>query len=77
MSLSYDPETCITAGEMRCLGFEVPENIPDAAWCRRSSLHMVLDNVAQGENNTVVMNFMIHLSEPLQWVELDFVVSLP
>jgi hypothetical protein len=34
----YNEETCIHAGELRAMGFEIDERIPDCAWVHRSAL---------------------------------------
>lgn len=36
---AYDPDTCITAGELRGIGLDVPSSIPDCAWVRKEGTY--------------------------------------
>jgi hypothetical protein len=35
----YNPVTCITACELREIGLELPDEIPDCAWVPREAVH--------------------------------------
>lgn len=34
----YDPGTCVTAEELRAMGLDLPETVPDCAWLPRASV---------------------------------------
>jgi hypothetical protein len=40
----YDPERCITAGELRAMGMELPVHILDSAWIERNGYYAEVDN---------------------------------
>ncbi len=73
----YDPETCITAGELRAQGFHIPESIPDAGWIPR--LSMKVESVApRGEPNDerrIDFSMMVSFSEPFRWIKIDAVIE--
>lgn len=70
----YDPATCVTAGELRELGFPIPASIPDVAWCLRSSLVPKLKDV-QGSDGEYTIHFTIEFMKPLEWIQMDFVID--
>jgi len=38
--MKYSKDTCVTAGELRDVGLNIDENIPDDAWVPRDSVEL-------------------------------------
>ncbi len=53
---TYDPKRCTTAGQIRQMGFPIPEEIPDNAWVPNKSIKTqeFATNSRRGENTSVV-----------------------
>ena len=66
----YKPDTCITAGELRESGFNIPEHVPDCAWIPRGSLSPEPESlkVTDGGNSTVKIAWAARLTTPFRWV---------
>jgi len=72
----YDPDTCITAGELRADGVNIPDTIPDCAWISRSSLIPVSFNAVHvGNNGAVCIETSCSITEPFRWIEAT--ITLP
>ena len=74
MTDEYDPETCLTAVEIRALGVELPENIPDIAWVPRWAMRTELGEASDGDTPgsvTIRISFLV----PFAWIELRFQVD--
>lgn len=70
----YDPITCITAGELRARGINVPLNIPDCAWVPRDSLQIGEPRTrVEGDRGIITIDFVYR--EPFRWLELEFTIS--
>jgi hypothetical protein len=69
----YDPETCITAGELRALRVPVPSHIPDVAWTLRGSLQSVPEStiVEVDEDGKVHYSCEWTFIYPFHWVTVD------
>jgi len=39
---TYDPGSCVTAGELRAAGVPVPAEMPDAAWAPRDAFRIAV-----------------------------------
>ena len=76
----YDEETCLTAGELRSIGCDIEEKIPDCAWVPRWSMRM--GNVAVGElekgNSRALPDctFEISFTEPFRWEQVKGTIDL-
>ena len=71
MEREYDPVTCICAKELREVGINVPEEIPDCAWVPRTSLNLKLGDVSQDPSDPTVISVLTEMNfiEPFRWVE--------
>lgn len=81
MSEDYDPRTCITAGECRAMGGEVPTDIPDCAWVPRRALKLdsVMADVTEADRKARALpSFKVTLTitEPFRWVEINRTIDL-
>ena len=74
----YDPETCITAGELRAQGFHIPESTPDAGWVPRLSMKVVsaAPRSKPNDERRLDISMMISFSEPFRWIEIDAVIKV-
>ena len=68
---SYDPATCITAGELREAGAEVPDNVPDCGWVPRASMRLT-PGKATHDTKTKRLSIDVGLTftEPFRWVDV-------
>lgn len=70
----YNEETCIHAGELRAMGFEIEERIPDCAWVHRSALSNfeVSGDVIENADSKRLpsMSISLEITEPFHWVEV-------
>ncbi len=67
-------DALITAGELRAIGFQVPDSIPDCGNFVRSSMKMHMAGcVAAGD--ILNLNIEMTFTEPFRWVA--FSVTLP
>lgn len=66
----YDAVTCITAGELRSMGCDVPTNIPDCGWVSRDSLRFAVE-VPSVERDAVLIRAKITFTEPFTWIEVS------
>lgn len=71
----YDPATCVTAGELRRLGFPIPEGVPDVAWVPRMALLSAFHNAEAGPDGSMNLKFNVHFTQPFRWVQVDFTVD--
>lgn len=65
----YDPDTCVTAGELRGRGFPVAIDIPDVAWIHRSAIRAIQQDVAQQQDGSFDATIEISYLEAFRWVE--------
>jgi hypothetical protein len=65
-----DAEDRIYAGELRALGCNVPESIPDCAWAARSSMRIGPTEITGpvDEDGNVPTTTTITFVAPLRWV---------
>ncbi len=76
MTDTYDPRTCLTAGEVRAIGVELPESVPDCAWVPRWAMRTELGKVTDGDTpGSVDMMIGISFSVPFTWIELKIEVD--
>lgn len=70
MTDEYDHKTCITAGEVRAMGGDVPAAVPDCAWVRRTSLKFGDSHVSgDREARELTVSMAITIDEPWRWIE--------
>lgn len=63
----YDPETCVTAGELRARGITLPDSIPDVGWAPRSSVH-ISPCVTRIEGDTLHVEWTVTFEEVFRWI---------
>lgn len=68
------PELCVTAGELRASGADIPPHVPDCAWAPRSALRFVEGSVvvegvegALPASRELNVKFDYVLTQPLRW----------
>jgi hypothetical protein len=66
--MEYDPELCITAGELREIGTEIPDDIPDHAWVPRVSLSHKPGKPTVGSDGSIGFTVAIQVNESFRWV---------
>ena len=71
----YDPATCVTAGELRRLGFPIPEGIPDVAWVPRMALLPAFQSAVEGPDGKLNIVFNVQMAYPMRWLQVDFTVD--
>jgi hypothetical protein len=72
MSEVYDPDTCVTAGELRALGaIGLPPEIPDCAWVPRADLMLSPGRGTLDEDGvTLHVPIEVTFRTPLRWVDV-------
>lgn len=75
MTSEYDPETCITAGELRMSGLVIPENIPDCGWVRRSAIRAVPGDGQLSSDGRFSIGIALQFNEPFQWISVSVEVE--
>ena len=64
----FDPETCVTAGELRALGCQIDETIPDCGWIEWGAWHV--DEIGETtirEDGTLDVRFTFRPNKPFRW----------
>lgn len=71
----YDPDTCITAAELRAMGIEVHERVPDVGWVPRAAMRMSAEPAEHTPEDIAAgllkMDMAITFTEPFRWIELN------
>lgn len=69
----YDEKTCITAGELRNMGVNVPKDIPDYGWIPRYALRFTgpMEAFPGKEPGSIRVNIGTKITEPFRWVRVD------
>jgi len=62
----YDPALCIEAGELRAMGIQLSDNIPDCAWVERWSIKWEVQRVEEEGMICCVATF----NRPFRWLSL-------
>ena len=70
-SFAYDPETCITAAELRANGFPIPDTIPDCGWVRRSSIEIIEHDVQEADDDAFHIDLKFQFMEPFRWISIN------
>ena len=75
----YDPETCVTAKELRGKGFPIPAHIPDYAWVPNDSWTLVGEvEVKQNEDDPRLFTFSygeLVFTQPFRWYSVKCTVD--
>lgn len=75
----YNEQICITAGELREMGVDVPDRIPDCVWIPRWSMRMDAEGqeptAAECEQGILKAKVIITFTQPFQWVSVDFTLK--
>lgn len=73
---AYDPETCVTAGQLRAAGVEVPEGIPDVAWIPKYAMSFgPVRAFTSQEPDRIICTASVHFNEPFRWVDVSLEVG--
>lgn len=79
----FDPETCITAGELRAKGLHVEDSVPDCGWVPTQSIQF--DAIPQKNELTdeqrawrefPTLDITITFMEPFRWVHFKGTVEI-
>lgn len=75
--LTYDPSVDITAGEIRAMGWPVPEDIPDCAHTPRSSLRWKSGGAKMDESDPgkIVFSLGLEFTMPFQWISITATID--
>lgn len=73
----YNPQTCITAQELRASGVTVPDHIPGPAWVHRHTVRFGGADVALDNQDPSRMNVQmtVTFTQPFRWVEATVEIS--
>ncbi len=75
MTAEYDPDTCLTASELRFCGIKIPEEIPDCAWAPRSAVRFGSVDVDVESGGKYHLSGHLYFTEPWRWVQVE--MTLP
>lgn len=77
MSNTAEKPHIITAGDLRRMGAEIPEDIPDCAWIPAYALQVIVHDVSlsEVELGKVTATFDLKINAPWQWFQVD--VTIP
>lgn len=65
----------IYAGQLREMGGELPDNIPDCAWVPKSSVSWGKPSFKEADSpDRLEMDIDIHISEPWRWASIDITI---
>jgi len=75
--IEYDPKTCITAGELREFGAQIPQDILDCGWIPRNHLSLKLGTHELSGLEPTQLQFSIELTflSEFRWVKATFEIS--
>ena len=66
----------ISAGELRSMGLDIVDSIPDCATIPRSSMKTKVGEVGgDPENNLLTVDFQIEFEQPFEWVTVKIDTS--
>lgn len=71
----------ITAGELRAMGYPIPDSIPDCGHTSRAGMRTVpvrsvaAENIGQVTNGELVIDLETTFTEPFKWITLNVVVT--
>jgi len=72
----YDACLDITAGELKALGYPIPDDIPNCAWVPRTALKVTAGKAEYGpDKDTVHFDMVLTLEVPFRWVEINFTIG--
>lgn len=67
----YNPETCLTASELRNLGFPVPSEIPDGAWVPKWAIRIEpIPGEAEQSQEQLTLNWEVNFDTAFR---LDYI----
>lgn len=71
----YDPRTCVTAGELRESGINIPCGIPHCAWVRRASMSLDAVDFQGHSDGSLSCEIAMKFTEAFQWVDVTFKIQ--
>ena len=76
MSKEYNPETCITAKELRAKGIPVPESIPDCGWIPRwAAIPTDVKTSFDVDDQRLDATFTFRFAVPFKWIDIEFTIE--
>ena len=66
----YDQETCVTAGELRDAGADIPSDIPDVAWVPRIAMRVSPGAAQRLPGGRFRIPLHVELFAPFRWIAL-------
>ena len=77
MEGEYNERTCITAGELRAMGAQVPDSIPDCGWVPKHTMKFGEPAVSMDEVDSMMLhvNTPVTFTAPFRWVSVDIALG--
>jgi hypothetical protein len=78
VNIEFDETTCITAGQLRALGWPLPETIPDVGWIPLASIKTTfrVDRTTNPMATGMLRGEIVHeFTEPFRWVDASVMWS--
>lgn len=72
---TYDPETCVKAGELRAAGIPVSDDIPDCGWIPRASIRQEVVGVT-GVDRQLTVHLTVTFEEPFRSIHIEGTVNI-
>lgn len=69
--MAFDPETCITAAQLRWAGVQVPKNVSDTAWIRRAAVIVQSVPRPPSSNAFISLACKVTFIEPFWWTPVS------
>lgn len=76
---TYNPATCVTAGELRAAGIPIRDSVPDCGWIRRGAMRVKF-TTPTGTRDEIAADILsldveVEFTEPFHWIEINVVSS--
>ena len=67
----------ITALELRNIGIDIPEKIPDCAWINRADVDFGIGHTSQDKTDPTKMVFeaSVKFNAPFNWIEISISIA--
>ena len=77
--MEYNPDTCITAGELRAMGASILDTIPDCAWIPRHALKPLsysVEAVTVDAATRFDVTWQCEITEPFRWITINGTIKI-
>ncbi len=74
----YDPDRCVTAGELRAIGLAVPDMIPDPAWIPRDSIEISPGSRPYPHERVGIAlqySMAVRFTKHFKWIKIDVTIK--